>query len=170
MPDATGPELAARLESAAGSLLALVEGLPASLITWKPADEVWSVMEILCHVQEFVPYWTGQASQMAAAPEQLWGRDHRDAGRLAAVAAAHGRRLPDVTAAIRATVRESAAAIASMRDHELATEAVSRNPRWGRKPASFVIDDLVIQHVEKHLGQVRRNLAQFEASGIPGNR
>ena len=30
------------------------------------------------------------------------------------------------------------------------------------KPASFIIDDLLTQHVEKHLGQIRRNVMQFE--------
>jgi hypothetical protein len=29
------------------------------------------------------------------------------------------------------------------------------------KPASFVVDHLLIQHVEKHLGQIRRNVTQF---------
>ena len=40
-------------------------------------------------------------------------------------------------------------------------EATSKNPRWGLKPASFVVDHLLVQHVEKHLGQIRRNITQF---------
>ncbi len=37
------------------------------------------------------------------------------------------------------------------------------------KPASFVIDELLVHHVAKHLGQIRRNVSQFarfdDASG-----
>jgi hypothetical protein len=37
----------------------------------------------------------------------------------------------------------------------------SRNPRWDVKPAAFVMDHLLVEHVEKHLGQIRRNVRQF---------
>jgi hypothetical protein len=40
-------------------------------------------------------------------------------------------------------------------------EAASRNPRWGVKPASFVVDELLVHHVAKHQSQIRRNAAQF---------
>jgi hypothetical protein len=39
----------------------------------------------------------------------------------------------------------------------------SRNPRWGVKPAGFIVDHLIVQHLEKHLGQIRRNVAQYQA-------
>ena len=32
---------------------------------------------------------------------------------------------------------------------------------WGLKPASFVVDDLLVHHVAKHQGQIRRNISQF---------
>jgi hypothetical protein len=43
----------------------------------------------------------------------------------------------------------------------LPVEATSKNPRWGVTPASFVVDQLLVGHVEKHLGQIRRNAGQF---------
>jgi len=49
-------------------------------------------------------------------------------------------------------------------DADLAVEATSRNPRWGMKPASFVVDDLLVQHVAKHQGQIRRNVSQFNTA------
>jgi uncharacterized damage-inducible protein DinB len=158
----SGRLLAARLRSAADEMLAEVERIPAALVTWKPADDVWSVMEILGHVQEFVGYWTAQTLQVIGNPDQPWGRTHADKDRLAAVEDAVTRRLTDVAAAVRQSVRQSAEAIERLSDAELAVEAPSRNPRWGVKPASFIVDDLLVQHVEKHLGQIRRNLAQFE--------
>jgi len=157
-----GSEAAARLQSAAADILAEVDRLPQELITWKPAPDVWSVMDILCHVQEFVPYWTAQARQIVEHPDRSWGRDHTDKDRLAAVESTASRRLADVLGAIRDGVRQSAAAIQSWDDRDLDAEAASRNPRWGIKPASFIIDHLLVQHVEKHVGQIRRNAQQFE--------
>ena len=154
-------ESAARLEAAADALLTEVASLPADLITWKPADDVWSVMEILCHVAEFLPFWTGQTLQIIRQPDKEWGRNHTDTARLDAVQRAGSRSLPEVTTAIRDGADASAAEIRELRDADLAVEAMSRNPRWARQPASFVIEHLLIEHVEKHLGQIQRNAKQF---------
>ena len=122
-------------------------------------------MEILCHVAEFVPYWTSQMLQVVQCPGDPWGRTHTDTARLDAVARAGARSLSDVVEEIRHAARASVSAIRHLRDADLDVEAVSRNPRWGHKPASFIIDDLLIHHVEKHLGQIRRNLTQFHERG-----
>lgn len=161
MPDSRGAQFAARLESAADTLLTEVTALPAELISWKPAADVWSVMEILCHVAEFVPYWTSQTTQVASRPDEEWGRTHTDTARIDAVARAGSRTLDDVTSEIRTGVRDSAATLRAMSDASFETEAMSRNPRWGLKAAAFVVEHLVVEHVEKHLGQVRRNVSRF---------
>jgi uncharacterized damage-inducible protein DinB len=159
-------ESAARLEAAAGALLTEVASLPVDLITWKPADDVWSVMEILCHVAEFVPFWTSQTLQIVRRPDNEWGRTHTDTARLDAVQRAGSRSFPEVTTAIRAGVQASASEIRELRDADLAVEAMSRNPRWARQPASFIIDHLLIEHVEKHLSQIQRNVKQFHERGL----
>jgi hypothetical protein len=142
-------------------LLTEVGTLPEELIAWKPAEDVWSVMEILGHVSEFVPYWTAQAVQIARHPDEQWGRTHTDTARVDAVNRARSGSLADVTGEIRSGAETAAARLRALSDGELATEAMGRNPRWGLKPASFVVEHLVVQHVEKHLGQIRRNAAQF---------
>jgi hypothetical protein len=58
-------------------------------------------------------------------------------------------------------VRRSAETLKVLSDAELGAQAMSKNPRWGVKPASFVIDELLVQHVAKHQSQIRRNVAQF---------
>ncbi len=154
-------ELATRLEAAADALLTEVATLPADLIAWKPAEDVWSGMEVLCHVAEFIPFWTGQTLQIVRQPDEPWGRTHTDTARLEAVRQADSRSLAEVTDAIREGVRQATAAIRPLRDADLAVEATSRNPRWARQPASFVIEHLLIEHVEKHRGQLLRNATQF---------
>jgi len=161
MPDTRGPEAATRLHKAVAALLAEVERLPDDLVLWKPADDVWSVLEILSHVREFVPYWTAQTLQVARRPDQLWGRDHRDPDRLAAIVRGAAQPLADIVAEIRQTAVASADGLRGLTDADLASEAVSRNPRWERQPASFIVDHLLVAHVEKHLGQIRRNVEQY---------
>ena len=154
---------AERLTSTTEEILAEVQRLPVELIHWIPAEGVWTVMDNLCHIREFVPFWTGEALRIVQRPGARWGRDHTDTARLAAVTNTSTHRLAEVVADIREAVRQSAETLRTLSDEQLAAEAPSRNPRWGVKPASFVVEDLLVQHVAKHLGQIRRNVAQFAA-------
>ena len=162
MPESRGQQAGARLQAIADEMMAEVDRLPAPLVTWQPAPDVWSVMDILCHVQEFVPFWTAQTMRVVERPQELWGRDHTDRDRLAAVENTAARRLTDVQQAIRRAVKESAGTLARLSEADLAREATSKNPRWGLKPAHFIVDHLLVQHVEKHLGQIRRNVSQYQ--------
>ena len=162
MPETHGQRAAARLQAAVDTMLTGVAALPPGLLTWEPAPGVWSVMDNLCHVQEFIPFWTAQALRVVEQPHELWGRDHTDRDRLAAVTNTSARPLRDVADALRREAVESAATLSRLTDAQLAVEAASRNPRFGRKPARFIVDDLIAGHVEKHIRQIARNVTQFE--------
>ena len=157
-----GAAAAARLDAATAEMIAEAERLPAGLPHWRPAEGVWSVMEILCHVDEFIPYWTGQALQIISDPARTWGRTHSDTSRLDAVGRADARTLSDVLASLKNGARQSGDRLKQLKDADLDVEATSTNPRWGTKPASFVVDQLIVEHVEKHIGQIRRNVQQYE--------
>jgi hypothetical protein len=58
--------------------------------------------------------------------------------------------------------------LTTLTDADLAIEAASKNPRWGVKPAAFVVDDLLVHHVAKHQGQIRRNVARFAEARTAG--
>ena len=143
----------------------LAERLPPELIRWKPAEDVWSILEILGHVEEIIPYWTAQTMQMIRKPSELWGRDHTNLERKAAVENVAKRDLASVTAGIRAAARDSGKTLGALSDADLAVEATSKNPRWGLKPASFVVEHLLVEHLGKHLGQMQRNISQYEQKG-----
>ena len=167
MPEQTqGGKAAAQLQKTVDEILAEVQQLPPELITWIPAPDVWSVMDILCHLREFIPFWTAETLRMARRPQESWGRDNTDTARRAAVTNTAAYRLEDVVADIRKAVRQSTGDLNGLSDAELSMEATSKNPRWGLKPASFVVDHLLVEHVEKHLGQIRRNVAQFSESRV----
>jgi fumarylpyruvate hydrolase len=154
-------ESAARMQTTVDEILNEVRRMPAELITWKPGPDVWSVLENLCHIDEFVPFWTGEALAVVRDSTRQWGRDHTDTTRVAAVSAASTRALPDVERSIRAGVAEAAAGLSRLSGTDLQIEATSKNPRWGLKPAAFIVDQLLVHHLEKHLGQIRRNVAQY---------
>jgi uncharacterized damage-inducible protein DinB len=156
-----GAQAAARLRAATDELVSEVRRLPADLITWIPGEGVWSVMDNLCHIREFVPFWTGETQRITRSPSERWGRDHTDTARLAAVTGTAKHRLDDVLEDIQRAVNESASTLAGLSDADLAVTATSVNPLWDVQPASFVVDHLLVQHVEKHLGQIRRNARQF---------
>jgi uncharacterized damage-inducible protein DinB len=150
-----------RLHAITTEILAEVDRLPPEIIKWTPSEGVWSVMDILCHIREFVPFWTGETVRIARRPDEEWGRDHTDTARLGAVTNTAANKLEDVVADIGRLVRRSTETLNDLSDADLAVEATSKNPRWGLKPASFVVDHLLVEHVEKHLGQIRRNVTQF---------
>ncbi len=160
-PARTPRQSAARLKETGDQILDEVQRMPAELVTWKPAEDVWSVLEILCHIDEFVPFWTEETLRVVHDPGRDWGRDHTDTRRLSAVTAAAARSLADVVPSIRAGIADSVVKLSGLREEDLRQEAKSRNPRWGVKPAAFIVDDLLVHHVEKHLGQIRRNVAQY---------
>ena len=160
-PETRAAAAAGQLTATADQILAEVQQLPPELIHWVPAAGVWTVMDNLCHIREFVPFWTGETLRIVKRPAEQWGRDHTDTGRLTAVTNTAAQTLHDVVSDIRDAVRRSAETLKALSDHDLAVEASSRNPRWGVKPASFVVDEVLVHHVAKHQGQIRRNIAQF---------
>ena len=160
MPE-RAPAAADQLTRTTDEILAEVQQLPLELIHWVPAEGVWTVMDNLCHIREFVPFWTGETLRIVRRTGEPWGRDHTDTARRAAVTDTSAHQLADVVADIREAVRRSAETLRTLRDDDLAVEATSKNPRWGVKPASFVIDELLVHHLAKHQGQIRRNVAQF---------
>jgi len=162
-PRTRGMAAADKLATTTEEILAEVEQLPAELIHWVPAEGVWTVMDNLCHIREFVPFWTGEILRIVQRPTEPWGRDHTDTARLAAVTNTAAHALADVVTDIREAVRRAGDTLSALTDADFAREATSKNPRWGVKPASFVVDDLLVHHVAKHQGQIRRNVSQFNA-------
>jgi hypothetical protein len=87
MPETHGRGSAAadQLIATTDEILAEVQQLPPEIIHWVPAEGVWTVMDNLCHIREFVPFWTGETLRIVQRSSDPWGRDHTDTARLAAV-------------------------------------------------------------------------------------
>lgn len=92
-----------------------------------------------------------------------WGRGLQHEGRLAAVSQAHQRSTADALEGLANTKQQVETILGSISEDDLKLEAESRNPRFGIKPMSFIIDHLLTDHLVTHLKQIRRNIEQFEA-------
>src|SRR5215470_16014038 len=109
MSEQSRPSAAARqLQATTDEIIAEVRRLPSELINWIPAEGVWSVMDILCHTREFVPFWMGETLRIVRRPDETWGRDHTDTARIAAVTNTAVCRLDDVLWDIRLAAQRSA--------------------------------------------------------------
>ena len=138
-----------------------VRPLPRAWLSWRPAADVWSILDILCHIEEFVPYWTGEILAIIHHPNQEWGRTHADSARLEAVADTSKRELSDVLVSIHNGVESTRNRLLPLGDEMLEITAKSRNPRWETKSASFILNHLLVQHVANHSAQIQRNIDQL---------
>ena len=80
MPEQQTRAMAAaeRLTKTTDEILAEVQQLPPELIHWVPAEGVWTVMDNLCHIREFVPFWTAEALRIVRRLGRAVGpRPHR---------------------------------------------------------------------------------------------
>ncbi|WP_328589519.1 DinB family protein [Priestia abyssalis] len=138
------------------------EGLSDDVLRWNPAEEEWSVMQILCHLVEAVPYWLDEIEQLLETPGKEWGRGLQHEGRLAAVnkSKVDSTSLSDVLNELKALKPQVEQTLNKLNKENLAMEAPSRNPRFGTKPISFIVDHLLVEHTSKHLGQIERNLSK----------
>lgn len=138
------------------------EGLSDDVLRWNPTEEEWSIMQILCHLVEAVPYWLDEIEQLLEDPGKEWGRGLQHEARLAAVnkSKVDNTSLSDVLKELEALKPQVEQTLNKLNKEKLAMEAPSRNPRFGTKPISFIVDHLLVEHTSKHLGQIERNLSK----------
>jgi uncharacterized damage-inducible protein DinB len=149
------------LQQTVDKMIDTVSGLTGETIRKQPSEDEWSIMQILCHVTEAVPYWLGEIEQIKVKPEQLWGRNHLQEARLAAVENTDKRAVDDVILELTALKSQVENELGTLNKQQLAITAESRNPNFGTKPISFIVDHLIVEHVNKHYGQIERNLSKL---------
>lgn len=151
-----------QIDSKLDEMIALSSTLAEDVVYWKPSAEAWSVQEVLSHVEEAIPYWIGEVVKVANRTSAEWGRTMQDATRLAAIARANDIPTADFLQKLeqtKATIRQS---LLPLKEEELKIEAPSRNPKFGTKPLTFIMDHFVIEHIETHIKQIQRNVSQYK--------
>ncbi|WP_342431293.1 DinB family protein [Neobacillus sp. FSL H8-0543] len=140
-------------------------GLSDNVLRWNPSDEEWSIMQILCHLAEAVPYWLDEIELLLEIPGKDWGRGLQQEARLEAVKKekVDSTALSTVLSELEYLKTKVEQTLSKLDDEKLALEAPSRNPRFGTKPISFIVDHLLVEHTMKHLGQIERNLSKINS-------
>ena len=144
-------------------ILDTVKGLSEETIRWNPTADEWSIMQIMAHIVEALPYWVGEIEQLVETPGKQWGRNHLHEPRLQAVKpeTVDAISVEEIVKELQQVKQTVQAGIENLTAEQLAAEATSVNPNFGTKPLSFIIDHLIDQHVNKHEGQIQRNLSKI---------
>ncbi|MGP3561247.1 DinB family protein [Geobacillus sp. BK01] len=163
MTNAVLSSASATVNETVDRIVELVQSLSEELIRWKPSEEEWSIAQILSHLNEAIPYWVGEINRIKQDASTAWGRGLADEVRLAAVEEAHVNALP--TAELLAQLKTVPATVDDLfrrlEESDLSIVAPSRNPKFNGQPLQFIIDHLIVEHVQKHLGQIKRNVNKW---------
>jgi uncharacterized damage-inducible protein DinB len=144
-------------------MIQTAKGLPDDVLRWKPTEKEWSVMQILTHVVEAIPYWLDEIEQLIGTPGKDWGRGLQHEDRLAAVSQSkvNSTSLSAVLKELEKIKSQVEQTLNKLDGKKLWMEAPSRNPSFGTKPISFIVSHLLVEHASKHVGQIERNLSKI---------
>ncbi|AEJ43744.1 DinB family protein [Alicyclobacillus acidocaldarius] len=136
-----------------------VEDISSEALHWKPSENAWSVAQVLAHVSEFEHFFSSDVLNLKANPGARFGRTVDHPERLRAVALSRDEALEDLLEGVRRGKQEVLSMLGALRDDDLEIEG--DNPKFGRRTIAWVIDHFIIEHLEKHIGQIRRTYAAF---------
>ncbi|MFJ7972759.1 DinB family protein [Psychrobacillus sp. NPDC096389] len=152
------------IKSIIEQMVRLIETTDTSLLYKKPSEEEWSLMQIACHVNEAVEFWVADLEALLIVPGAKWGRNHEHVRRLAAVEDNYVTSVSKEQAITRleSLISLTEQALGKVKAEDLSKTAPSYNPNFDGKPLSFLIDHLIIKHIEGHLGQMERHLEKVQ--------
>ncbi|MFC0295905.1 DinB family protein [Geobacillus jurassicus] len=153
----------ATVKETVDNMVELVQSLSEELIRWKPSEDEWSIAQILSHLNEAIPYWVEEIKRIKQDTATIWGRGLADEARLAAVDEAHVNRvsIAELLAQLKTVPATVETAFRELDEGDLAIVAPSRNPKFNGQPLRFIIDHLIVEHVQKHLNQIKRNIKKW---------
>ncbi|MGZ9816128.1 DinB family protein [Peribacillus simplex] len=144
-------------------ILETAANLPEATIRFKPADDEWSIMQILSHLAEAIPYWLGEVENVIAVPGSKWGRGLQDLARLAAVTDTDKLAVDDVMKQVEGLKYKVESSLGNLDEESLSKESPHRNfAKFGNKPVSYIVDHFIDEHILGHYDQIKRNLSKIQ--------
>ncbi|WP_148357143.1 DinB family protein [Peribacillus simplex] len=144
-------------------ILETAANLPEETIRFKPADDEWSIMQILSHLAEAIPYWLGEVENVIAVPGSKWGRGLQDPARLAAVTDTDKLAVDEVMKQVEELKYKVENSLGNLDEETLSKESPHRNfAKFGNKPVSYIVDHFIDEHVSGHYDQIKRNLSKIQ--------
>lgn len=145
-------------------IIQVLENTDESMLYVKPSENEWSAMQIVSHILEAVDFWIEDLEALLIVPGAKWGRNHEHVRRLAAVEESVVSQLTRDVAIqkLKNLVPKVETALNKVKEEDLVKCAPSYNQNFDSKPLSFIIDHLIVGHVESHYGQIQRHLAKVQ--------
>lgn len=139
---------------------------PLSTVFGAEPEAVWGPPELLAHVAEMLRYWLGELERIldrsAAEKEPVaFGRFETDPLRKAIIE--RDRTLPfrELYARISAESERIAARLADLSLEEGQRRGI--HPRYGETEVAAMVDHHIVDHLERHVAQLREILAARRA-------
>jgi uncharacterized damage-inducible protein DinB len=149
-----------RLEKVGMQLDALLHQPEVADRAWtQPGDDEWSVLQILGHMAEMIPYWMDHCRRMIAATGEppAFGRRLDAAERLAGVELGASARLDELLPLVQNEIQVAARAIREMSPAERARKGI--HLRDGEMTVAEAIERIIVEHAEEHLAQIEATLS-----------
>ncbi|MFP7737061.1 DinB family protein [Priestia aryabhattai] len=151
------------IQASLNEILAITEDLSEETVRWNPTDEEWSILQILSHLGEAIPYWLNEVKRVVDAPGSAWGRGLQDAARLAAVTNIEELSVESAIAEVAKLKQQVASELQELDEVQLQKESPHRNfDKFGNKPVSFIIYHFIEEHIAGHCEQIKRNLSKLK--------
>lgn len=130
----------------------------------QPSKEEWSVAQIASHVNEAVLNWLEDLKALQIEPGGKWGRNHEHVRRLVAVNEIVTSKLTPSLAIIQLNEldKQIIEVFNTVTEEQLESHAPSYNANFDQKTLFFLVDHLIVQHMESHLGQMVRHLQKVK--------
>jgi hypothetical protein len=150
---------AQRLERVAAQLDSLLrQPQAAERLRAHPGEDEWSVMQILGHLAESIPYWLDNCRNVIAATGKppIIGRSLDAPERLVGVELGATGELDELLPRVESEIRAAAQAIRHMSPAE--SNKTGLHTRDGELTVAQVIERFIVTHVEGHLDQIQAAL------------
>lgn len=143
-------------------MIDIVNRLDEETIRWNPSHEEWSIIQILSHVAEAIPYWIKQIENIKENPSAEWGRGLQDEDRLYAVSDEKINKsdIKELVSVVEEIPEKVNKFLKALSEEDMEIVAPSRNPNFKGKPIQFIVDNLIVKHIEGHVSQIKRNLSK----------
>ncbi|MGW6301419.1 DinB family protein [Peribacillus butanolivorans] len=144
-------------------ILETTANLSEKTIRCNPTEEEWSIMQILSHIAEAIPYWLGEVETVVATPGSKWGRGLQDPARLAAVTDTEKLSVDEILKQVDELKYKVESGLGKLDEETLSKESPHRNfAKFGNKPVSYIVDHFIDDHVSGHYDQIKRNLSKIK--------
>jgi hypothetical protein len=122
-------------------------------------DKEWSVMHVLGHMVEMIPYWMGHCRVLIAASEEppVFGRGPDAPERMAGIERGSNGDPQELLGLLNDEVESAARAIREMSAAERSKKGI--HIKLGELTVADSVERFIVSHAEEHLEQIRAALS-----------